>query len=58
MNWFEKIKRYYDLGCYTDEQVYKFVIAGKITEEEYNIIVGKVEEDPKVNTKKVRTSKK
>ena len=58
MNWFEKIQRYYNLGCYTDEQVYKFVTAGKISEAEYNIIVGKVEEDPKVNTKKVRTSKK
>ena len=57
MNWFEKVKRYYDLGCYTDEQVYRFVTAGKITEEEYNIIVGNVE-DPKVNTKGVRTSKK
>lgn len=49
MNWFEKIQRYYNLGCYTDEQVYKFVTAGKISEAEYKIIVGIVEEDPKEN---------
>lgn len=29
MNWFEKIKRYYDLKCYEDEDVKIFVQAKK-----------------------------
>ena len=37
---FEKIKRFYDLGLYTEEQVYQFVIKGVITEEQYRLIVG------------------
>lgn len=37
---FEKIKRFYDLGLYTKEQVYKFVEKGVLTEEEYLQIVG------------------
>lgn len=37
---FEKIKKFYDMGLYTAEQVYKFVIKGVITEEEYEKIVG------------------
>ena len=40
MNWFEKVKRYYDMGKYTNEQVRIFVNAGRITEEEYKIITG------------------
>ena len=36
---FEKIKRFYDLGLYTAEQVQKFVEKGVITEEEYKFIV-------------------
>ncbi|MEE1244849.1 MAG: XkdX family protein [Acutalibacteraceae bacterium] len=32
---FEKIKRFYKLGLYTKEQVYKFVEKGVITEEEF-----------------------
>ena len=31
---FEKIKRFYDLGLYTAEQVQKFVEKGVITEED------------------------
>ncbi len=38
MNWFEKVKRYYDMGKYTVEQVKVFVQTGKITEEEFKII--------------------
>lgn len=38
MNWFEKIKRYYDNGSYTNEQVKIFVQTGKITEEQYKEI--------------------
>lgn len=41
MNWFEKIKRYYDKEMYTIEQVKIFVQSGKITEEEFKIITGK-----------------
>lgn len=37
---FEKIKRFYDLGLYSKEQVHKFVEKGIITEEQYDIIVG------------------
>lgn len=40
MNWFEKIKRYYDLGKYTVKQVKVFVVTGKITEEEFTQITG------------------
>lgn len=38
MNWYEKIKRYYDLGKYTNEQVKVFVIGGKISPEQYEEI--------------------
>lgn len=63
MNWFEKIQRYYNLGCYTDEQVYKFVVAGKITEEQYKEIVGikdeiEVDEIPETETPKEETTEK
>ena len=36
---FEKIKRFYDLGLWTAEQVHQAVEKGLITEEEYNEIV-------------------
>lgn len=32
---FDSIKRYYDMGKYTNEQVKIFVMAGWITEEQY-----------------------
>lgn len=35
MNWFEKIKRYYDLKCYDYEDLKIFVQAKKINEEQY-----------------------
>lgn len=38
MNWFEKIKKYYDKGIYSDEDVRIFVTAGKITEEQFKEI--------------------
>lgn len=38
MNWFEKVKRYYDRGIYNDEDVRIFVQTGKLTEEEYELI--------------------
>ena len=37
---FEKIKKFYDMGLYTEEQVYKFVEKGIITEEQYRLIIG------------------
>ena len=40
MNWFEKIKRYYDKGLYTVDQVKVFVQGRKITEEEFRMITG------------------
>ena len=36
---FEKIKRFFDMGLYTKEQVHKFFEKGAITEEEYKSIV-------------------
>lgn len=41
---YDKIKRFYDRGLYTAEQVYQFVVKGVITEQEYNAIVGGNEE--------------
>lgn len=38
MNWFEKVKRYYDNKLYTKEQVKVFVKTNKITVEEYKEI--------------------
>lgn len=38
MNWFEKIKKYYDKGIYSDEDVRIFVAAEKITEEQFKEI--------------------
>lgn len=37
---FEKIKKFYRQGLYTEAQVYKFVEKGVITEEQYRQIVG------------------
>ena len=37
---YEKIKKIYNLGLYTKEQVHKFVEKGVITEEQYIEIVG------------------
>lgn len=36
---FEKIKRFYKLGLYTKEQVYKFALRGVITEEQFKEVV-------------------
>ena len=38
---YEKIKRYYDTGLWSEERVRNMVIKGIITEEEYKDIVGK-----------------
>ena len=36
---FAKIKRFFDMGLYTKEKVYKFFEKGAITEEEYQSIL-------------------
>lgn len=38
MNWFEKVKRYYDLGVYNNGDVWDFVSYKKITPEQYKEI--------------------
>lgn len=40
MNWFEKIKRYYDKGIYINDEVKVFVKGNKITEDQYQEITG------------------
>lgn len=42
MNMFRIVKRYYDRGLYTKQNVAVFVRAGKITPEEYAEITGDV----------------
>lgn len=37
---YEKVKHFYELGLYTAEMVWNFVLRGKITEAEYHEIVG------------------
>lgn len=37
---FDKVKKFYDLGLYTKDQVRKFVEKNKLTEQEYKIITG------------------
>lgn len=40
MNWFKRVKQGYDGGFYTKEQVAIFVVAGRITAEQYEEITG------------------
>lgn len=40
MNWFERIKNYYDKGLWTKEQVKVSVEMNKITQEQYKKIIG------------------
>lgn len=37
---FKIVKRYFDKGLYSVEDVKKFVLAGKITDEEFTEITG------------------
>lgn len=37
---YKKIKKYYDMGLYTDAMVANFVVKGQITAEEYELITG------------------
>jgi len=40
VDWYAIVKRHYDAGRYTDEQVAVFVAAGKITPSQYQEITG------------------
>ena len=42
---YEKVKKYYDTGLWSEERVRNMVIKGIITEEEYATIVGKEYEE-------------
>ena len=42
---YEKIKKYYDTGLWSEERVRNMVVKGVITEEEYDSIVGKEYEE-------------
>lgn len=42
---FKIVKRYYDKGIYSKENVATFVRAGKITAEQYNEITGDTYEE-------------
>ena len=42
---YEKIKKYYDTGLWSEERVRNMVIKGIITEEEYKKIVDKEYEE-------------
>ena len=37
---FEKVKKFFDMGLYTETQVAKFVEKGMITPEQYKLITG------------------
>lgn len=37
---FKVVKRYYDMGLYTKENVKVFVVAGRLTAEDYRLITG------------------
>lgn len=39
---FEKVKRFYDMGLYSNAQVARFVNKGKLTADEYQTITGEV----------------
>lgn len=36
---YSKVKRFYDMGLYTAQQVAQFVARGKLTEEDYREII-------------------
>ena len=48
---YRKVKRLYNLGLYTVEQVKNFADRGKITPEQYEEITGKKYENPKTTSK-------
>ena len=42
---YEKVKKYYNTGLWSEERVRNMVVKGVITEEEYASIVGKEYEE-------------
>jgi uncharacterized XkdX family phage protein len=45
MDWYTIVKRHYDAGRYTPDDVKVFVRAGKITPEQYQTITGEEYEE-------------
>lgn len=39
---YETIKKYYELGLYTEDNLKVFISVGWLTSEEYNMIVGSI----------------
>lgn len=39
---FEKVKKFYDMGLYSNAQVAQFVKKGRLTAEEYQTITGEI----------------
>lgn len=39
-NWFDRIRKYYDAGLWTEKMVGNAVVKGKITTEQYKEITG------------------
>lgn len=46
MVWYNTVKRYYDMGYYTVNDVNKFVVWGKITQAEAEQITGQPWQEP------------
>ncbi|WP_372636900.1 XkdX family protein [Cohnella sp.] len=44
MDWYATVKRQYDAGRYSDSDVGKFVVAGKISTAQYETITGETYE--------------
>ena len=42
--WFEKVKRYFEIGAWNKAMVRNAVVKGKITAEEYETITGEAYE--------------
>ena len=42
MMWFARVKRFYDMGLWTNEQVGEAVIFNRITAEQYEEITGEI----------------
>lgn len=51
--WYDAIKRYYGLGCYTNENMRVFVKAERITKEQYKAIVGEDYDKPVTSTEEI-----
>lgn len=50
---FPTIKQYFEMGLYTEDDVESFLIAGMITQDEYNQIVPPVVDEPAKHDKDI-----